>query len=175
ARLIRRIRAFVRTGRSEMVPTPPQLLVTEALELARPLLESANVVVVTCVSDEAGPVLVDRLQVEQVLLNLLTNSVEAIMSIGRASGRITIGVAPSAHTGFIEFKVSDNGPGFGAEITPDALSSFTTTKSEGTGLGLTLSRSIAERHGGRLMLSNDGVGACVTISLPAAKEKDHAI
>jgi two-component system, LuxR family, sensor kinase FixL len=174
AKLIRRFREFVRTGRSEMVPTSPRLLIEETLKVARPLLDHANVEVSTRIANGIGPVLMDRLQIEQVLLNLIRNSLEAIGLAGNASGGITIDIAPSDQTGFVDFKVSDNGPGFGRENRPGPASSFTTTKLEGLGLGLTLTRAIIERHAGRLTLNNSARGAVVTVSLPVAGEKDHA-
>jgi two-component system sensor kinase FixL len=174
AKLIRRFREFVRTGRSEMVPTSLRLLIEETLKVARPLLDRANVEVSTRIAHGIGPVLMDRLQIEQVLLNLIRNSVEAIGLAGNASGGITIDIAPSDQTGFVDFKVSDDGPGFGRENRPDPASSFTTTKLEGLGLGLTLSRAIIERHAGRLTLNNSARGGVVMVSLPVAGEKDHA-
>jgi C4-dicarboxylate-specific signal transduction histidine kinase len=173
AKLIRRFREFVRTGRSEMAPTSPRLLLEETLKVARPLLDHANIEVSTSIANGIGLALVDRLQIEQVLLNLIRNSVEAIALAGHASGRIMMEVAPSKEPGFVDFKVSDDGPGFGREISRGPASSFTTTKLEGLGLGLTLSRGIIERHAGRVMLNNNGKGAVVTISLPVAGENDH--
>jgi signal transduction histidine kinase len=175
ARLIRHFREFVRTGESEVVPTPPSLLIAETLELARPLLESGNVEVHTRMPSFVGLMLVDRLQIEQVLLNIITNSVEAIASAGRASGRIAIEISPSAEHGFIDVRLSDDGPGFGRDIAIGPASSFASTKQDGMGVGLTLSRSIVERHGGSLTLGNHVQGAFVTISLPSAPEMGHAI
>jgi nitrogen fixation/metabolism regulation signal transduction histidine kinase len=117
---------------------------------------------------------VDRLQIEKVLLNLIRNSAEAIALAGNASGRIAIEVAPSVEPGFVDFKVSDDGPGFSREISRGPASSFMTTKLEGLGLGLTLARGIIERHAGRLRLNNNAKGAVVTVSVPVARETDHA-
>jgi nitrogen fixation/metabolism regulation signal transduction histidine kinase len=144
------------------------------LKVARPLLDRANVEVSTRIANGTRLALVDRLQIEKVLLNLIRNSVEAIASAGHASGRITIEVAPSEEPGLVDFKVSDDGPGFGREITRGPASSFMTTKLEGLGLGLTLSRGIIERHAGRFMLNNNTKGAVVTVSVPIAREKVHA-
>jgi C4-dicarboxylate-specific signal transduction histidine kinase len=119
-------------------------------------------------------VLVDRLQMEQVLLNLITNSVEAITSAGRPSGRVVLEVCDAAERGFIDFRLSDDGPGFPAGAAVEPPSSFMTTKPEGMGMGLTLSRSIVEWHAGRLMLGSHGGGALVTIRLPAAPETNYA-
>jgi signal transduction histidine kinase len=175
ARLVRNFREYVRTGKGEAIPTPPALLVAETLQLCRPLLDSANVDVETRIPAGIDLVLVDRLQIEQVLLNVLTNSVEAIGSTGRPSGRITIEVAPSADRGLIDFRLSDDGPGFAPDSAAGPQSSFTTTKPEGTGLGLTLSRSIIEWHEGLFTVGNHRNGAVVTISLPSASEAANEI
>ena len=171
-RLVRQLREFVRTGTAEVVPTPPALLVEETLQLARPFLESANIEVRVNVHNQVGPVLVDRLQIEQVLLNLLTNSVEAIASTGRNSGHIRIEVRASAENGFVEFMVNDDGPGFAPDIAAGWAPPFATAKPEGTGLGLPLSRSIIERHSGQVTLENNHTGALVTVNLPSAP-RDH--
>src|SRR5262245_14283138 len=170
ARLIRRFREFVRTGTGEVVPTAPGLLVAETLQLARPFLEGANVEVAVELEDGLGLLLVDRLQIEQVLLNLVTNSVEAILSGGQASGRITVEVRASAEAGYVDFRVGDDGPGFAPIVAAGWPAPFATTKAEGTGLGLTLSRSMVEWHGGRLTLENRAAGALVIVSLPSAGE-----
>ena len=175
ARLVRNFREYVRTGKGEVIPTPPALLVAETLQLCRPLLDSADVNVETRIPAGIDLVLVDRLQIEQVLLNLITNSVEAIGSTGRPSGRITIEVGPSADRGLIDFRLTDDGPGFASDPAAGTQSPFTTTKLEGTGLGLTLSRSIIEWHEGRFILGNHNSGALVTISLPAASETANEI
>lgn len=90
AQLIRHFRQLVRERRSEFLPTPPSHIITEALQLAEPLVETASVQVQTRIAEGTPPVLVDRLQFQQVLLNLIANSVEAFRANGCLSGRIMI-------------------------------------------------------------------------------------
>jgi signal transduction histidine kinase len=168
ARLIRHFRQLVRERRSELVPTPPSHIVAETLQLAEPLLESAGVHVQTRIAERMSPVLVDRLQFQQVLLNIIANSVEALKTSGRLAGRIVIEVGPSKD-GHVEFRLRDDGPGFPPEASV-GTNSFVSTKFEGTGLGLTLSRAIVQRHSGRLTTGNHAGGAVVVVSLPPAEE-----
>jgi signal transduction histidine kinase len=170
-RLVRNFREYVRTGRGEVMPTSPALLIAETLQLSHPLLESANVSVETHMPTGIDLVLVDRLQIEHVLLNVITNSVEAIASRERTSGRIIIAVTPSGEPGLIDFHISDDGPGFPPDFVEGTPSSFMTTKTEGMGLGLTLCRAIIEWHAGRFAVGNHDRGALVIISLPTSQDR----
>jgi len=175
SRLIGRFRDFVRTGESEVVPTSVSLFVAEAIQLARPLLENVNVKVTTSIPPNISRALVDRLQIEQVLLNLITNSVEAIASLPQPSGHIAIEVGFSQTPETMDIRLSDNGPGFDPDMLSTGATAFSTTKQDGMGLGLTLSRSIIEKLGGRITLANDAEGAVVTVTLPRELEAGHVI
>ena len=76
-------------------------------------------------------------------------------------------------SGYVEFRVRDTGPGFSAEIADGALLPFATTKPEGLGMGLSLSRTIVESHGGKLWISGGPTGAVVHFTLPIAESSDH--
>jgi two-component system sensor kinase FixL len=173
AGLIRRFREFVRTGKAEMVPTSPAVLISETIALAKPLLAASNVVVAIQVQSDAPDVMVDRLQFELVLLNLITNSVEAITQSGRSAGRVTLEARRSSEAGYVEIGVRDDGPGFEPEFLEDVAAPFATTKPEGTGIGLPLSRTIVERHHGQLILSNTSNGASIVIKLPKVGGAHH--
>jgi two-component system sensor kinase FixL len=116
--------------------------------------------------DVPGPAavaLADRIQLEQALDNLVTNSIESIRDAGFGS-RIKISArADGGHT-FID--VEDDGPGFAPGLDSLATTPFMTTKRNGSGLGLAIARSVAEAHGGSLAIIHRSSGACVRLRLP---------
>ena len=113
--------------------------------------------------DGLPPVFVDQIQIQQVLLNLITNGIEATENSGRTP-RILI-TACSLDDGSVLLQVIDNGSGIvGGDSIFDA---FVTTKSKGMGIGLAVSRSIIEAHEGRLTAANnEGFGATFSVVLP---------
>ena len=113
------------------------------------------------------PVQVDGTQIEQVMLNLMLNGMEAAAS---ASGtRREVVVATTSQADAIEVTVRDTGSGFAPGVERRIFTPFFTTKSHGLGLGLAISRSIVECHGGRLWaMSDPGAGATFCFSLPHA-------
>jgi two-component system sensor kinase FixL len=114
-------------------------------------------------------VLVDRIQIEQALLNLVRNALEAI---GEAAAPVRqIEVVARHDDGTIEFDVADSGPGVPDDLVPDLFQPFVTNKARGMGLGLTISRSIVEAHGGRLWYEpRPGGGSLFRMTLPVASD-----
>ncbi len=111
---------------------------------------------------------VDRAQIQQVLLNLSMNAMEAMVSKSPGQRRLRIGVR-GAGQGEVQVSVSDSGFGITQEEFKKVFDAFWTTKSRGTGMGLAISRSIIESHGGRIWVdSRDGEGSTFFVSLPAA-------
>src|SRR4029077_13618315 len=99
------------------------------------------------------------------LLNLVRNSIEAIGEAGR--GSIAVEARPAGD--FVEIAVRDSGPGFPPDLAANPFLPFASTKAEGLGIGLALSRSIVEAHGGRLWLDADAPGGAVCFTLPVVK------
>jgi two-component system sensor kinase FixL len=116
--------------------------------------------------------MVDILQVEQALLNLLRNSIEAIGEAGRLHASISV-EASVAGADFVEIWVSDTGPGFPPDLLDNPFLPFSSTKAGGLGFGLPLCKSIVEAHGGRLWLDAKAQGAAVHFTLPIVKTSHH--
>ena len=171
AEVVRRLRELVRLGRSDVAPTSVQRIVQETVELFQPDLEKWGIVARIDVARNVPPVMADVLQIQQVLLNLLRNAAEAIAGAGHEKGKIAIEVALGT-PGHVEFRVRDTGPGFSTEIAGGALLPFSTTKPDGLGMGLTLSRTIVEAHSGNLWLAGGPTGAVVHFTLPIATHND---
>jgi two-component system sensor kinase FixL len=110
----------------------------------------------------------DSIQVEQVLINLLRNSIDALRETRSLDGKIALRCRQSGE--YVEICISDNGPGFSPELQSSAPQPFMTTKLNGLGFGLSFSRSIIEAHGGRLWVGPDRPGAAVYFTLPLARE-----
>ena len=172
--VVRRLREFIRLGRSERAPVALARIAEESLILSRSELNLQGIDVTVRVPRELPAVMADLLQIELVLLNLLRNSAEAIAETGRVDGHIVIEAA-SAELGFIEIRVEDNGPGFDPAFLERPIMPFTTSKPEGTGIGLAFSRSIVENHGGRLWLGGELGKAVVHFTLPRVEEPRYAV
>lgn len=111
---------------------------------------------------------------EQVIFNLVKNSIQALTESDRPDKRITISCAENAQR--LTIDVADNGPGIAADHAPQVFESFFTTKAEGLGIGLSLCRSVIERFNGRLTLkSNSHRGVCFLIDLPMTPMKPEEI
>jgi two-component system, LuxR family, sensor kinase FixL len=111
---------------------------------------------------------VDRPQIQQLLLNLVRNAIEALTEMPSETREVVVRTSRT-EAGDLEVRVSDCGPGVSPGIAPHLFTPFCTTKSAGTGLGLAMSRSIARAHSGNLdYRPNLPIGACFTLTLPAA-------
>jgi signal transduction histidine kinase len=173
AEVIRRLRALVRLDRSNRARFPFERLVKEAIELCRPDLDRANITAQFRPSGNLLPVMVDMLQIEQVLVNLMRNSIEAIGDSGSPQGAIRIEAKPVDRE-FIEIRVVDSGPGFSREQIENGFLPLSSSKADGLGIGLPLCRSIVEAHGGRMWLDAIPRGASIHLTLPIAMKSEHA-
>jgi PAS domain S-box-containing protein len=169
--IIGRIRAFVKKA-------PPQKdwlnineIVLEVITLARSEVQGNRVSLQTHLADDVPLIVGDRIQVQQVLLNLLTNAIEAMSGSSEGPRELQIGSATEAAQG-VRVTVRDSGPGLDPESLAQLFTAFYTTKPHGMGMGLAISRSIIEAHGGRLWATaNAGRGAVFQFTLPRGGER----
>jgi signal transduction histidine kinase len=137
-------------------------------EMARMLggqAKAHGVSIRTDLKDDLPITVADRVQLQQVLMNLMLNAIEAITD---ASGVITV-KSQLSENGQIEISVNDTGPGLTSGKTDKIFDAFFTTKPQGSGMGLAISKSIVESHGGRIWANgNGGRGAAFHFTLPAA-------
>jgi C4-dicarboxylate-specific signal transduction histidine kinase len=167
ARIIRRLREFLRRGRPSTAEIDISDLVEDALMLLRLEIAKASVRIETLIEADLPTLHGDRGQLEQVILNLVRNSVEAITGMRRQEGCVTVAARHSKRRSNLEIIVHDNGPGVGPEIVDRIFEPLTSSKEQGLGLGLSICASIVETHGGRLWLERSGSdGAEFRLSIP---------
>lgn len=167
--IIRHLREFVTRGQSEKQPEDIRKLVEEAAALA--LVGSRERGVATVFEFEPGSdvVMADRVQIQQVLINLMRNAMDAMQE----SEVRELLVRTFPEEGGISVVVSDTGPGISDEIAAQLFKPFVTTKPGGMGVGLSISRRIVEAHGGEISASrNEWGGASFRFTLPAVEEEE---
>jgi two-component system sensor kinase FixL len=161
--IIRRMRSFVARGELSRQPVSVAKLIEEASALALVGVKESGVKVLIDIGSDLSDVSVDRVQIQQVLLNLIRNALEAMED--RATRELT--VAASVHADHVLVSVTDTGGGVPPEIAARLFQPFVTTKPEGMGIGLSVCRTIVEAHGGRLRMEpNPAGGSRFHFSLP---------
>ena len=166
--IIRRLRDFVTRGETEKRVERVSRLAEEASALALVGARERGVRVEFTIDPTVDMVIVDRVQVQQVLVNLLRNAMDAMQESDRRELRISI---VPAGDDMVEVAVADTGLGISTEIKAKLFQPFVTSKPHGMGVGLSISRTIVESHGGQLWAEpNEGGGTIFHFTLPAAKE-----
>jgi two-component system sensor kinase FixL len=166
--IIRRLRDFVSRGESERRVESISKLVEEASALALVGAKELAVNVRWQLDPNIDLVLADRVQIQQVLINLIRNAIDAMMETTRRE----ILIATRANDeDMLEVSVADIGPGIAPEIANQLFQPFITTKREGMGVGLSISRTIVDAHGGRIWAEpNPGGGTVFRFTLRAVHE-----
>jgi len=164
--IIRRLREFVEKRETARSVQDLNEVVQEAISLAFAGSADMNVRVHTELASNLPRVLIDKIQVQQVLLNLIRNSVEAMQSV--SNRQMTIATMDAGDDA-VEFSISDTGPGLPEEVARRLFQPFVSTKDNGMGIGLSICQSIIEAHNGRIWATpNEASGVTFRFRLPAA-------
>ena len=169
SRIVRNLLSFARKSPAERVPVDLGEVARGTTQLMSYEMRRAGINVETAIDAQLPPVLGNRDELQQVVLNLLTNAAYALGTLPDKSPR-NIEVRVGAEAGRVVLRISDSGPGIPADALAQLFDPFFTTKppGEGTGLGLFLSFGIAETHGGTLSADSSPGGATFALSLPIA-------
>jgi two-component system, LuxR family, sensor kinase FixL len=166
--IIRRLRDFVSRGESERRVEDLKKLIEEASALALVGAKDKGVRVRFAFDPRLNYVLADKVQVQQVLLNLIRNAIDAMET---APTRELVVATSPAPDNMVEISVADTGAGISPEIADQLFQPFVTTKSHGMGVGLSISRTIIESHGGSIApRPNPGGGTIFTFTLPVVNK-----
>ncbi len=156
AAILKGMREFIRRGDAGRSYVRPADILSDALLLVRPLAVQGRIRLLS-EPDANEPIWCDRVQIQQVLVNLIRNAIDAISSAGQDDGVIAISIR-LAGRGRVEFAVRDNGPGVDPDFAAKVFEPLATTKPSGLGLGLAISSDIVAAHEGRLWLESAGPG-----------------
>lgn len=169
AAIIERMRSLLKRKSLELQTVSLQSLVQEVLAIVRSDAAARHVALTCAVPEELPAVAADRVQVSQVLLNLLVNGMDAVGDSRSSPRRVAI-EARRVDERTVEVTVADSGHGIATDILPRVFEPFVTTKDKGLGIGLAVSRTIVEAHGGRLWAQNNAqAGATFRFTLPVAE------
>jgi signal transduction histidine kinase len=170
--ILERLRDFVSRGTLRPAPTDLDALTRKVVALAADDAR-AHGVAVRLEASSVPPVIVDALQLEQALINVINNGIDAATEASGAPGCVTVRVTATQRGAMIE--IEDNGPGVSDVVAANLFEPFVTTKQRGMGLGLALSRELIGAHGGTIDWRRAGRegGARFTIELPSGAEDTH--
>ncbi|MGO4129064.1 sensor histidine kinase [Inquilinus sp. YAF38] len=162
--VVQRLRDLTRKAEPERVAVDPNIVVDEVVELMQHEIADHGVALRTRLAPGLPPVAGDRIQLQQVLINLVVNAIQAMATAPRRELTIETSMGPA---GEVVVEVQDSGIGLTLEEMPRLFTPFRTTKPGGMGLGLSICRSIVEAHGGRIRASrNADAGLTLHIALP---------
>jgi PAS domain S-box-containing protein len=170
AEIIDHIRSFYKKSPPQRELVDVNGIIKEMLTLLKGEATRYSIEMRTELAAELPKIMVDRVQLQQVFMNLMLNGIEAM---GDSGGQLT--VKSELQDGHPQFSISDTGVGLPTEKAEKIFSAFFTTKTQGSGMGLAISRSIVESHGGQLWASaNTGGGATFHFTLPTVAEQVKA-
>lgn len=169
--IIRQLRQFVRKEQPELTDVNLNDLINEVVLLLKPEARKADVRVELDLDEGISTVRAQHIQIDQVILNLARNAIEAMLDISDGERLLNIRTRQGGKNAII-VTVSDTGPGLSEEVREQVFNPFVTTKPSGMGLGLSISQGIIDAHKGRLYVDSDsGQGAVFRFMLPVKKEE----
>jgi signal transduction histidine kinase len=155
--VVRHMRDFLRRGRPHSSTLTVHQLLNDSLLLAGPELNAKGIIATLSAPDDLPPLYGDAIQLQETILNLVRNAAESIAGAG-ADGRIDVSARYLDDPPRVEIAVRDNGPGIAEQVIDKLFNPLTTSKTDGLGLGLSISASIVEAHGGRIWLQSGKTG-----------------
>lgn len=168
--IIRRLRGLVQNRDTQKESSNLNALLQEVLGFVQSEIRLREIKLRLELDPELPAAPLDRIQIQQVLLNLLRNAIEALENVPASARRVTVSTQCQSASGHVRFVITDSGPGVPDTLLPQIFDPFCTSKSTGTGLGLAISRTIAEAHHGKLSYEPaPGGGAQFVLSLPYSK------
>ena len=168
--IVRRMRDFLSHGQTERRVENLPKLITEANALALIGSREHGIDVQVRLDSRAEDVIVDRVQIQQVLLNLVRNAIEAMLESPVRALKVSTSATPR---GFVTVTVEDSGSGISETIAPQLFQPFVTSKQAGMGIGLSICRTIVEAHGGRIWCEpGRDAGTIFHFTIPAAGDED---
>ena len=175
-RIIKSVHHFVRRREQQRETIAADLLIEAVLPLVRLQARKSGTRIELDIPAKAPRVVCDRTMLEQVLLNLTRNGIQAMEHDTPLEDRVLTLRVRQSHAGWISFSVIDAGPGIAPQVAQQLFTPFFTTRPEGMGLGLSLCRTVIEQHGGALDFSAGpgGRGTEFTFTLPAPRSADQA-
>lgn len=170
--IIRHLRQFVKKEQPELSLIDINEVINEVITLLRTEIRKAGVRIDLELDKHIGAVLAQHVQIDQVILNLARNAIEAMLDMPEGSRVLTISTQ-NQQDGYVKVTVSDTGPGLDASIVDQLFNPFVTTKSNGMGLGLSISQGIIEAHKGRIFVEPDSLkGATFVFQLPTSQTRE---
>jgi C4-dicarboxylate-specific signal transduction histidine kinase len=163
--IIRRLRNLIRKKETQQEPATIDALITDVVGFCSSDAKLNEIQITAQVEEQLPELLLDKIQIQQILFNLLRNAMEAVMANAPCERHIRLNCERDDDA--VRLRIMDNGPGVAADFAVRMFTPLQTTKSSGTGLGLAISRSIAEAHQGSLRyIPETGRGACFELRLP---------
>jgi PAS domain S-box-containing protein len=170
--VVRRLRTFLMKGESEYAPVDINTLIQDVVGWMESEMRKLKIDVSLDLQQSIPDVMADDILVDQVILNLVRNAMEALAEVQAGTRRLIISSSTSSDE--IRVAVSDSGPGIPEEMNDRIFYSFITSKEQGLGMGLSVSRSIVEAHGGRLYLDSGATSMTTFIfTIPLTADGSH--